>query len=111
MGALEREATRPWSEFSEGGAAAGSEEQSQTSQSSPWRAEDPTGMSYRLMQYNPPYTLPWLRTNAIAVKVSRGAVVDTPAGEGVEAFEENGEDRQGAGTTTTVDSKLPSTAS
>lgn len=36
-----------------------------------WRAEDPSGMSYRLMQFNPPYTLPWLRTNAIAVKVSK----------------------------------------
>ncbi|CAM9707158.1 unnamed protein product [Hapterophycus canaliculatus] len=36
---------------------------------STWRAEDPLGKSYRLMQYNPPYTLPWQRTNAVAVKV------------------------------------------
>lgn len=104
MGALEREATRPWSEFSGGGAAAGSEEQPQTS---PWRAEDPTGMSYRLMQYNPPYTLPWLRTNAIAVKVSKVTVGDAP-GERVKAVGESG-DRQGTGTTS--NSKLPSTAS
>lgn len=38
---------------------------------SPWRAEDPSGASYRLMQYNPPYTLPWRRTNAIAIKVTK----------------------------------------
>lgn len=39
--------------------------------SSPWRAEDPTGATFRLMQYNPPYTLPWRRTNAIAIRVTK----------------------------------------
>ncbi|CAM9263433.1 unnamed protein product [Ectocarpus fasciculatus] len=38
---------------------------------SPWCAQEPVGRSYRLMQYNPPYTLPWQRTNAIAVQVYR----------------------------------------
>lgn len=63
LGSLEREATHPWNESAEV-----AEEQSV----SPWRADDPTGLSYRLMQYNPPYTLPWLRTNAVAVKVVKG---------------------------------------
>lgn len=63
LGALEREATRPWSE---------SAEVAEDLSVSPWRAEDPSGLSYRLMQYNPPYTLPWLRTNAVAVKVLKG---------------------------------------
>lgn len=63
LGSLEREATRPWNESAEV-----AEEQSV----SPWRADDPSGLSYRLMQYNPPYTLPWLRTNAVAVKVAKG---------------------------------------
>lgn len=63
LGSLEREATHPWNESAEV-----AEEQSV----SPWRADDPSGLSYRLMQYNPPYTLPWLRTNAVAVKVVKG---------------------------------------
>lgn len=66
LGALEREATRPREQFAGSGASAADQESP-----SPWRAEDPSGLSYRLMQYNPPYTLPWLRTNAIAIKVSR----------------------------------------
>lgn len=68
LGALEREATRPWREFVDGGDSSKADAKSSVS---PWRAEDPKGLSYRLMQYNPPYTLPWLRTNAIAVKVSK----------------------------------------
>ena len=30
---------------------------------------DPSGEAYVLMQYNPPYTLPWLRTNEVALPV------------------------------------------
>lgn len=62
LGSLEREATRPWSE---------SADVAEGLSISPWRADDPSGLSYRLMQYNPPYTLPWLRTNAVAVKVAK----------------------------------------
>lgn len=43
---------------------------------SPWCAQDPVGRSYRLMQYNPPYTLPWQRTNAIAVQVYKAVPGD-----------------------------------
>lgn len=31
------------------------------------------------MQYNPPYTLPWQRTNAIAVRVYKGVAGDAAA--------------------------------
>lgn len=55
------------------------ETKSKKSEPSPWRAEDPTGSTFRLMQYNPPYTLPWLRTNEIAVKVTRNALVEKDA--------------------------------
>ncbi|CAM9762268.1 unnamed protein product [Ectocarpus sp. 12 AP-2014] len=44
---------------------------------SPWCAQDPVGKSYRLMQYNPPYTLPWQRTNAIAVQVYKAVPGDS----------------------------------
>lgn len=70
MRALEREATRPWRDVGE---AAESSVRARPS-ASPWRAVDATGLSYRLMQYNPPYTLPWLRTNAVAVKVYKEGI-------------------------------------
>lgn len=44
-----------------------------------WCAEDPTGKSYRLMQYNPPYTLPWQRTNAVAIRVYEDVAGDSAA--------------------------------
>lgn len=48
---------------------------------SPWCAQDPVGRSYRLMQYNPPYTLPWQRTNAIAVQVYKEVPGDSADAE------------------------------
>lgn len=53
-----------------------------------WCAEDPTGKSYRLMQYNPPYTLPWQRTNAIAVRVYEDVAGDSA--DVVETSSQNG---------------------
>lgn len=56
-----------------------------SSSSSPWCAEDPSGKSYRLMQYNPPYTLPFRRTNAIAVRVAKGNSGDSAPDDGKES--------------------------
>lgn len=53
-----------------------------------WCAQDPTGKSYRLMQYNPPYTLPWQRTNAIAVRVYED--VAGGSADVVETYSQNG---------------------
>ena len=36
---------------------------------------DPSGEAYVLMQYNPPYTLPWLRRNEIAIELVTDAGV------------------------------------
>lgn len=75
LGALQRETTLPWSEFS--GQTKGDPSEKKEGSSSPvsrWRPKDPSGLSFRLMQYNPPYTLPWLRTNAVAVKVFEDGV-------------------------------------
>ena len=71
LGALDREATRPWRQLGSNGVAETTQtaEADRPTSKSSWRAEDPSGRSYRLMQYNPPYTLPWLRTNSVAVRV------------------------------------------
>ncbi|CAM9184462.1 unnamed protein product [Scytosiphon promiscuus] len=63
--------------------------------SSTWSVEDPTGKSYRLMQYNPPYTLPWQRTNAVAVKVcerAAGNAADVAEGGSDSVVENEGSD-------------------
>lgn len=96
LGALERESTRPWrgqfkfddEDYDKNMSGKGKDGEGEPfgageaasafkSSKSPWRTEDPSGRSYRLMQFNPPYTLPWLRTNAVAVRVTRGVDVES----------------------------------
>lgn len=78
LAALEREATHPWQhqQQQQVSAADTTTEENKSIFKSPWRPEDPSGRSYRLMQYNPPYTLPWIRSNAIAVRVTNLADSD-----------------------------------